>query len=96
MTAIEQSSIAIDDLNPRYVLFAYPLPPVVRMRKEADRWPGGCMTGFLCWINQRWNEFDRLMGWNNRDPEARSDEAMWWFDLWLLARTVAQKDQGPG
>lgn len=30
-------------------------------------------------------EFDKIAGWNGRDPEARSDEAMFWFDLWLLA-----------
>jgi hypothetical protein len=85
--------MVVDDLNPRYVLYAYPFPPAVRMRQDVERWPGGCMTGFLGWINQRWNEFDRLMRWSGHDPEARSDEAMFWFDLWLLASTKAK---GPG
>jgi len=90
MTAIEYSSIVVEDLNPRYVLYAYPLPPDVRMAKDQEEWPGGCMTGFLGWINRRWNEFDQVMGWSGHDPEARSDEAMFWFDLWLLASETAK------
>lgn len=76
-------AITVEDFNPRYVIFAYPLPPSVRLDIDVQR--GGCMYIFILWINARWREFDTLMDWNNRDPIARSDEAMFWFDLWLLA-----------
>lgn len=75
--------IAVEDFNPRYVIFAYPLPPSVRLDIDVKR--GACMMDFMLWIRRCWREFDTLMEWHADDPIARSDEAMFWFDLWLLA-----------
>ena len=82
--------IAVEDFNPRYVIFAYPVPPSVLL-DSAIRSGGGCMYAFILWINRRWREFDTIMGWHSRDPIARSDEAMFWFDLWLLAGMRSDK-----
>lgn len=77
--------------NPRYVAYArahHVDVPAEMLRRDQVAWPGGCMTGFILWLNERWREWDKLVG--IRDPYQRELElhdAHEWFDLWLQVRS---------
>jgi len=50
------------DFNPRYVLYAasQQRTPEMQIRHDEQRWPGGCMTGFILWMNERKAEFKKI------------------------------------
>ena len=47
------------DFNPRYVAYAQAHGNTPQEQQDADaaRWPGGCMTGYILWIDERLREF---------------------------------------
>lgn len=47
--------------NPRYVLYAAHegRTPEQQVAHDDTRWPGGCMTGYICWIQEHAGKFRR-------------------------------------
>ena len=45
--------------NPRYELWAklHNLSPEDMGVKDQEDWPGGCMTGFSLWIQEKWSKW---------------------------------------
>lgn len=54
--------------NPRYLAYCrgeHPgLGPDAALEADQGRWIGGCMTGFILWIGERWRE------WLKANPDA--------------------------
>lgn len=70
--------------NPRYVAYchAHGTPdPDAMLARDRERWPGGCMTGFLLWNGARWTEWRKIQGYDLDTPLGPYDYAS--FDLWL-------------
>jgi hypothetical protein len=55
---------------------------------DRERWPGGPMCGFMCWVQKRWNEWYAATGWPRDAPKGQPQHDE--FDAWLAQR-VAQK-----
>lgn len=45
--------------NPRYVWYAqaYSRSPENQLAHDKQEWVGGCMTGFILWIQDKWKIF---------------------------------------
>jgi hypothetical protein len=73
-----------DAWNPRYVAYAkaHGCPPEKMLQKDKECYPGGCMCGFILWINAKWREWETLTG--NIPPHATRDQDE--FDAWLNER----------
>ncbi len=74
--------------NPRYLAYcvAHGEPdPDKMLTKDSARWTG-CMTGYILWIQARWSEWRRLMGYKGSDPLWPIDHAM--FDMWLFTGVI--------
>ena len=69
------------DYNPRYLKYcqAHDLLPSQMLEHDMARYPGGCMTGYISWIQAKWSEWRRAM--NFYGPAGKEDHAA--FDLWL-------------
>lgn len=85
------------DWNPRYWLFARSQghTPKEQMAADDKTWPGGLMTGFICWIGERWRDFCKEHGYRNYDQARlnlgnKTDET---FDRWL--RALVDKTTSP-
>lgn len=69
--------------NPRYVCYALEVhgaPPAAALNLDRALWPGGCMAGFIIWIQTRCGEFD------SGRAKALTEEDHAAFDAWLKAR----------
>jgi hypothetical protein len=81
--------------QPRYVLFAqaHGHTPEQQMLADDKAWPGGIMTGFICWIGERWREFCREHAIRNADAARLKygDEVGAMFDNWLTGQVGATK-----
>ena len=53
--------------------------PDAMLARDEDKYPGGCMTGYIVWINQKWHEWDELM--KRKGPYTAEDHIE--FDRWL-------------
>lgn len=73
--------------NPRYLAYCAATgasTPDEALARDRERWPGGCMTGYITWINAQWEGFAKSVGIPRRvielqlgfDVHAR-------FDAWL-------------
>ena len=47
--------------NPRYTIYAKLQGRTEEEQLVYDReaWPGGCMWGFILWIDEMWHQFER-------------------------------------
>ncbi len=74
----------------RYVMFAraHGHAPEAQLEADIEKYPGGCMTGFICWMNERWREFCKERGLRNAsEAELKwGMEAHALFDAWLIAK----------
>ncbi len=96
---IADESAGQDVHNPRYVLYslAHGVADPRRML-ELDRiaWPGGCMVGFMLWIQSQWPlwqraqelAFPELAGGNAREWEMYRLTHAHVFDEWLRVRVT--------
>jgi len=72
-------------VNPRYLAYAKAhgtLDPEAVLARDRERYPGGCMTGFIVWLGYRWAEWLKATG--RRRPLTEEDHAA--FDAWLSER----------
>jgi hypothetical protein len=50
--------------NPRYLAYAkahgHEGDPEGMLEHDREAWPGGCMCGFMLWIQARWSEHGKL------------------------------------
>jgi hypothetical protein len=71
--------------NPRYFEYArkHGRTPSEMLAHDEVRWPGGCMTGFILWIDARWQEFDQITKKAYRLYHGRTQNAHSVFDHWL-------------
>lgn len=83
--------------NPRYVAYAaaHGRTPKEQSDYDKERWPGGCMCGFILWINKAWGV------WSEESGEKPDSGGRFWpdqhkrFDAWLpgyAARLLGAKD----
>lgn len=68
----------------RYVAYAraHDMAPEAMDAHDNERFPGGCMAGYITWINDRWREWEALTG--RRQPYTDADHDS--FDAWLATR----------
>jgi len=84
--------VSAREWNPRYWLFARSQghTPEEQMAADDRSWPGGLMTGFICWVGARWREFCRAHQVPNADQAylkfGEQTDAM--FDQWLGEQVV--------
>lgn len=75
--------------NPRYLNYCRvhgrQWRPEDQIAADRERWPGGCMAGFLLWIDQRWREWRWAHGIGPDDVLDGHDHKA--FDRWLDAWT---------
>lgn len=71
----------MSEWNPRYVAYAVAtgMEPVQRLAADKAR-RGFCMTDFILWIGDRWNE------WGGPRPFQRTQQDHENFDAWLSAK----------
>jgi len=76
----------VTDYQPRYVAYAraHGRTPDEQLAHDVERWPGGCMTGYICWIGERWQEWRQEKGLSLDYQPSRADHAD--FDRWLANR----------
>jgi hypothetical protein len=72
--------------RPRYVSYARSLGlgPEEALELDSKRYPGGKMTGFMLWVQNRWKEWDLAHG--HRRDHVRNDQEHLEFTLWLETR----------
>jgi hypothetical protein len=69
--------------NPRYLAYckAHGKIPNAMMMHDEQRFPGGCMAGYILWIGGKWAEWKKVTG--NNGP--LGNEHYTQFDEWLQA-----------
>jgi len=57
-------AVEVEKWNPRYVIYARSLGLTAEAAVERDEkeWPGGCMAGFILWMERSILEFEELHG----------------------------------
>lgn len=61
--------------------------PEAMLAADKERWPGACMCGFICWINDRWTEFSNNF---KRDRHMHLPQDHVDFDAWLTERNKSK------
>lgn len=85
------SEDAVEERNPRYVCYAtaHGRSPDGMLVYDAQRFPGGKMAGFICWIEERWEEWERDRPVHERRPWATlREELRSAFDAWLREKVT--------
>jgi hypothetical protein len=75
--------------NPRYLAYCIAhraISPEEMMSRDDIAWPGGLMTGFMCWINEQWAAWERSVDFP-RDG-VKCDAVHREFDCWLADRVI--------
>jgi len=67
--------------QPRYVAYcvAQGRDPDAQLAHDQEAWPGGCMCGFIVWIGERWQQWEKLFGRKPIKGQQEHDD----FDAWL-------------
>jgi hypothetical protein len=83
--AVVEAVEAAQKMNPRFIAYAKSegLAPAAVLSLDAERFPGGKMTGFMLWIQGRWAAWRRLNGLARYEQLSEADHAA--FDAWLEA-----------
>lgn len=57
-------AVEVEKWNPRYVIYARSLglTPEAASERDEKEYPGGCMIGFISWIQEGVSEFEELHG----------------------------------
>lgn len=74
------------DWQPRYLAYcrAHGTPdPDAMLARDSERWPGGCMTGYILWINERWREWRASRGMPGTDLVPVTEQEHAEFTEWL-------------
>jgi len=76
---------AMTEYQPRYLAYcrAHGNTPDQQMQADAKAYPGGCMCGFILWINQKWAEWFGIVG----RKHVLSEDDHRQFDEWLTRGT---------
>jgi hypothetical protein len=71
--------------NPRYAAYAkaHDRAPEQMILDDDERWPGGCMTGFILWVSGKWRTWNELNGWPQNEPHGEEQQDA--FDVWIGA-----------
>lgn len=69
--------------NPRYVAYAkiHARDSETMLAYDKQRYPGGCMAGFMIWIRCRWAEYRKTVGLHPEASLSVADHQD--FDAWL-------------
>jgi hypothetical protein len=75
----------------RYTSYArsHGLTPEQMIAQDADRYPGGRMAGFIIWIGQQWDAWEKATGRPSRHRVALTLPEHQAFDEWLAGRREA-------
>lgn len=70
--------------NPRFVRYAraHKTTPGAILALDQQIYPGGCMAGFINWIQTQWRTWEKETG--HPEPHGPADHAQ--FDAWLARR----------
>ena len=77
--------------QPRYLAYcaAHGRTPDEQMAHDEEEWPGGVMVGFMLWISQQWERFERETKTAKLDPERQVR-----FDAWIGGSVTATVGEG--
>lgn len=75
--------------QPRFVIYArhHGKTSEEMLAYDAERFPGGKMYGYNCWVMARWAEWDRLK--KQSKDHVRGAEEYAAFDVWLAGLPVS-------
>lgn len=85
---------ALTEWNRRYIAYAtaHGMTPEAMLENDREKWPGGCMAGYILWINKAWEDFTRLQGFRHREEVLLGlDDPHRKFDAWLLQWAQAER-----
>lgn len=82
-------SVTVPTYQPRYLAYcqAHGMTPEAMDAHDEERFPGGCMTGYILWIGDRWAEWAKVNGRKDQQRTA-ADHAS--FDAWLSSAQVRE------
>lgn len=68
--------------NPRYLVYCGDEDPDTVLERDRERYPGGCMAGFILWLHRKWAEWKTMKGYPLTECYAYSPYQEE-FDEWL-------------
>ncbi len=88
-----------NDTNPRYLAYCAAhgeTDPEAMLARDRERYPGGCMVGFIQWNTAQWREWlteqakthPELAGYNAHEGEMFRLTHAANYDTWLQARAA--------
>lgn len=87
---VEVTTTDMSAWNPRFLLYCAaggePRPKLT-LARDGKRWPGGRMTGFTLWIDDRWRAWYAATGFDPKRAKCDKEHAA--FDAWL-ARNLGE------
>lgn len=74
--------------QPRFAAYArvHGRTPEAQIEHDKEAWPGGVMTGFVLWNNERWREWRAANGY--RHDDILPSDAHERYDRWLAELPV--------
>jgi len=77
--------------NPRYLAYCRAHgnnDPEAMLEQDREKYPGGCMCGFILWLQNMWSQFHKFMEVPANSETAYSQKYHDKFDLWLNITTA--------